>query len=130
MDHAPLSDEEEKIGEAVVNAAYLVHKTLGPGLLEYVYEVCFCHELSKQGLTAHRQVPVPVIYDGIRFDEALRLDVLVEDLVICELKSVEDMRDVFTAQLLTHLRLAGKRLGYLINFNVPVIKSGIKRFIL
>ena len=130
MDHAPLSDEEERIGEAIVNAAYLVHKTLGPGLLEHVYEVCFCHELRKQGLTARRQVPVPVIYDGIRFDEALHLDVWVEDLVICELKSVEDMRDVFTAQLLTQLRLTGKRLGYLINFNVPVIKKGIKRFIL
>jgi len=130
MDYTPLSDEEEKIGEAIVDSAYSVHKTLGPGLLEYVYEVCFCHELNKRGLSSRRQVPIPVIYDGIRFEEALRLDVLVEDLVICELKAVEEMKAVFTAQLLTQLRLTGKRLGFLINFNVPVIRDGIKRLIL
>ena len=130
MDYTPLSEKEEKIGEAIVDAAYLVHKTLGPGLLEHVYEVCFCHELTKRGLSSRRQVSVPVIYDGIRFEEALRLDVLVEDLVICELKAVEEMKAVFTAQLLTQLRLTGKRLGFLINFNVPVIRDGIKRLIL
>jgi GxxExxY protein len=70
MDYTPLSDKEEKIGEAIVDAAYLVHKTLGSGLLEYVYEVCFCHELAKRGLSSRRQVPIPVIYDGIRFEEA------------------------------------------------------------
>jgi len=81
-------------------------------------------------LSNQRQVSIPIIYDGIRFDEALRLDVLVEDLVICELKAVEEMKAVFTAQLLTQLRLADKRLGFLINFNVPVIKDGINRLIL
>jgi len=130
MDYTPLSDKEEKIGEAIVDAAYSVHKTLGPGLLEYVYEVCFCHELTKRGLSSRRQVPIPVIYDGITFEEALRLDVLVENLVICELKAVEEMKAVFTAQLLTQLRLTGKRLGFLINFNVSVIRDGIKRLIL
>ena len=81
-------------------------------------------------MSNQRQVSIPIIYDGIRFDEALRLDVLVEDLVICELKAVEEMKAVFTAQLLTQLRLADKRLGFLINFNVPVIKDGINRLIL
>lgn len=101
-----------------------------PGLLESVYEVCFCHELSKRGLSYRRQVVVPIVYDGITFDEGLRLDVLVEELVICELKAVGTMHPVFLAQLLTQLKLTGKRLGFLINFNVPLIKQGIKRVIL
>ena len=130
MNYAALSDKEEEIGKAIVDSAYWVHKTLGPGLLEYVYEICFCHELTKRGLSSQRQVSIPIIYDGIRFYEALRLDVLVEDLVICELKAVEEMKAVFTAQLLTRLRLADKRLVFLINFNVPVIKDGINRLIL
>ena len=130
MGYKPLSDSEEEIGKAVVDAAYSVHKALGPGLLEHIYEICFCHELTKRGLSNRRQVPIPIIYDGIRFDEALRLDVLIEDLVICELKAVEEMKAVFTDQLLTQLKLTGKRLGFLINFNVPIIKRGIKRLIL
>ena len=91
---------------------------------------CSCHELTKRGFSNRRQVPIPIIYDGIRFDEALRLDVLVNDLVICELKAVEDMKTVFDAQLLTQLKLTGRRLGFLINFNVPVIKAGIRRLVL
>ena len=130
MDHAPLSDKEERIGKAVVEAAYLVHKALGPSLLGHVYEVCFCHELTKGELSVRRQVPVPIVYDGIKFDKAFCLDVLVEDLVICELKSVEQIKNIHTAQLLTQLKLTGKRLGYLINFNVPTIKRGLKRLIL
>jgi len=130
MNYETLSDKEEEIGKAIVDSAYSVHKTLGPGLLEYVYEICFCHELTKRGLSSQRQVSIPIIYDRIKFEEALRLDVLVEDLVICELKAVEEMKAVFTAQLLTQLRLADKRLGFLINFNVPVIKDGINRLIL
>jgi len=127
---APLSEKEERIAKAIVDSAYAVHSVLGPGLLEHVYEVCFCHELSKRGLNYQRQVVVPIVYDGIKFDEGLRLDVLVEDLVICELKAVEEMHPVFLAQLLTYLKLTGKRLGFLINFNVPVIKHGIKRVVL
>ena len=130
MNYAPISDEEERIAKAIVGAAYTVHSTLGPGLLENVYEVCFCHELTKQGLSFRRQIVVPIIYDGIRFDEGLRLDVLIEELVICELKAVETMHPVFLAQLLTQLKLTGKRLGFLINFNVPLIKHGIKRVVL
>jgi GxxExxY protein len=126
----PISDEEERIAKTIVASAYAVHSTLGPGLLENVYEVCFCHELSKRGLSYRRQVVVPIVYDGITFDEGLRLDVLVEDLVICELKAVETMKPVFLAQLLTQLKLTEKRLGFLINFNVPLIKHGIKRVVL
>jgi GxxExxY protein len=130
MNYVPISDEEERIAKAVVGAAYAVHSTLGPGLLENVYEVCFCHELSKRGLSYRRQVVVPIVYDGITFDEGLRLDVLVEDLLICELKAVERMNPVYLAQILTQLKLTGKRLGFLINFNVPLIKRGIKRVVL
>lgn len=127
---APLSIEEEKIGKAIVNTAYYVHKTLGPGLLEKVYEVCFCHVLSKKGLNVHRQIDIPISFEGMIFEEGLRLDVLVNDLVICELKAVESVNPVWEAQLLGHLKLTNKRLGYLINFNVPLIKKGIKRMIL
>ena len=126
----PLSAEEEMTGKRIVNAAYVVHKTLGPGLLEKVYEVCFCHELFKKGIEFKRQISIPIVYDGIVFDEGLRLDVLVEDLVICELKAQDQLNSVWEAQVLSHLKLTNKRLGYLINFNVPLIKDGIKRFIL
>ena len=94
-----------------------------------MYEICFCHELSKRGLAYSRQVTVPVVYDGIVFEEALRLDVLVEHLVVCELKAVEVMQPLFTAQVISQLKLSGKRLGYLINFEVPLIKDGIKRIV-
>lgn len=126
----PLSDKEEQIGRLVVDAAYTLHHTLGPGLKENIYEACFCHELGKRNLSYKRQVSVPIIYDGIRFDEGLRLDVLIDDLVICELKAVEVMYPVFHAQILTQLKLTGKRLGFLINFNVPVIKEGLYRIVL
>ena len=125
-----LSKREESIAEKIVNAAFAVHKALGPGLLERVYEVCFCHELSKCELKYQRQVDLPITYDGIIFDEGLRLDVLVEELIICELKAVDEMNPVWKAQILSHLRLTGKRLGFLINFNVPLIKNGINRILL
>ena len=130
MNYKTLSKKEESIAKKIVDAAYTVHKILGPGLLEKVYEVCFCHELSKQRLKYQRQVDIPVVYDGIIFDEGLRLDVLVEDLIICELKAVENMNPVWEAQILSHLKLTGKRLGFLINFNVSLVKNGIKRIIL
>jgi GxxExxY protein len=130
MKHAPLSDKEERIATAIVDAAYAVHSNLGPGLLENIYEVCFVHELTKRLMSADRQIAVPIVYDSVTFDEGLRLDVLVEDLVICELKAVETMNPVFMAQLLTQLKLTGKRLGFLLNFNVPRIKDGIQRVIL
>ncbi|HAH24031.1 MAG TPA: GxxExxY protein [Prolixibacteraceae bacterium] len=125
----PISAKEEAVGKAVVHAAYIVHKELGPGLLEKVYEICFCHVLTKNGYHVKRQLDIPIDFDDIIFDEGLRLDVLVNDLVICELKAIETVNQVWYAQVLSHLKLTDKHLGYLINFNVPLIKDGIKRFI-
>jgi GxxExxY protein len=125
-----ISAEEERIGKEVVNTAYLIHKELGPGLLEKVYEVCFCHVLESTGFKVQRQLDIPIVFDGIQFDEGLRLDVLINDLVICELKALENVNPVWEAQLLSHLKLTNKRLGYLINFNVPLIKNGIKRMVI
>ncbi len=130
VNYRPLSAQEEEIGRKIVDAAYVVHKHLGPGLLEKVYEVCFCHELKKRRLSFQRQQDIKIVYDEIIFDEGLRLDVFVEGLVICELKAVDEVNPVWTAQLLSHLKLTNRRLGYLINFNVPLIKHGIKRIIL
>jgi len=124
-----LSDEEEYIGKLIVNAAFKVHKELGPGLLEKIYEIALAHELKKSGLEVKRQLDIPIVYDGITFSDGLRLDLLVENLVICEIKAVEQVNPVWTAQVLSHLKLTDKRLGYLINFNVPLIKQGIKRII-
>jgi GxxExxY protein len=129
-DFRKLSNREEELAAIIVNAAYNVHKEPGPGLLERVYEVCFCHELKKLGINYLRQVDIPIVYDNLIFEEGLRLDVLVEDLIICELKAVDAVNPVWEAQVLSHLRLTGKRLGFLINFNVPFIKQGIRRFIL
>jgi GxxExxY protein len=129
-DYQPISDIEEKIAKQIVDAAYSVHKSLGPGLLEKVYEACFCYELEKRGLNYKRQVDIPIVYDSLVFNEGLRLDVFVEDLIICELKALETVNPVWEAQILSHLKLTGKRLGFLINFNVPRIKEGIRRFVL
>jgi GxxExxY protein len=124
MGYTPLTDNEEQVARLIVDAAYSVHTGLGPGLLERVYEVCFCHELSKRGVQFKQQVDIPISYDGIDFPDALRIDVYVE------LKAVDEMNPVWTAQVLSYLKLSGRRLGFLINFNVPLIKDGIKRIIL
>lgn len=124
-----LTKDIELVGAAIVNAAFEVHKQLGPGLLEKVYEVCFCHVLNKNGHITQRQVDIPIVFDGIRFNEGLRLDVLVDDLIICELKAVDLVNPVWEAQIISHLKLTNRRLGYLINFNVPLIKQGIRRFV-
>ena len=125
----PINDELEIIGNKIVDAAYNVHKNLGPGLLERVYEVAFCYELQKRGVKYQRQVSIPIIYDGIVFDEGLRLDVLVENQIVCELKAVDKVNPVWEAQIISHLKLTDNRLGYLINFNVNLIKNGIRRFV-
>ncbi|MBT1699648.1 GxxExxY protein [Fulvivirgaceae bacterium PWU4] len=130
MNFERLSQEQEAIGQDVVNAAFKVHNELGPGLLEKVYEVCITHELRKSGHMVARQIDIPIQYDGIVFDEGLRLDILVDNLVIIEVKAVDIVNPVWQAQVLSHLKLTGLRLGYLINFNVPKIKEGIKRLIL
>ena len=126
----PIEESVEIVAKKVVDAAFTVHKNLGPGLLEKVYEICFCYELEKRGLKYRRQVDIPVFYDNLTFEEGLRLDVLVEDSIICELKAVENVNPVWDAQVLSHLKLSGKRLGFLINFDVVRIKDGIKRFVL
>jgi GxxExxY protein len=111
--YVKLSDKEEALGKAVVNAAYKVHTELGPGLLEKVYESCMAHVLTQDGLFIQRQVDIPIVFDGLIFNEGLRLDLLVEELVICELKAVDIINPVWEAQVLSHLKLTGKRLGYL-----------------
>ncbi|MBS3772525.1 MAG: GxxExxY protein [Bacteroidales bacterium] len=127
--YEPLSEELETIGKKIVEAAYTVHRELGPGLLEKVYEICFCHELDKRNVNYKRQVDIPIMYDNLIFDEGLRLDVFVENQVICELKAVDIVNPIWEAQILSHLKLTNKRLGYLINFNVANIGQGIRRFV-
>ncbi|KAF0198987.1 MAG: hypothetical protein FD166_978 [Bacteroidetes bacterium] len=99
-------------------------------MLEKVYEVCFCYELEKRGLKSQRQIDIPIVYDNLIFEDGLRLDFLVEDKIICEIKAVETVNSVWTAQIISHLKLTNKRLGYLINFNVENISFGIKRIAL
>lgn len=125
----PIAPEVEKVGKAVLDAAFKVHTTLGPGLLESVYETTMAYEVRKSGLTVDTQVALPIIYDGQKLASALRLDMLVERCVIVELKSVETMNPVYEAQIMTYLRLSAIRLGFLINFNVKHLKDGIKRFV-
>jgi GxxExxY protein len=123
-----LTEQEQYLSTAIVESAYQVHKKLGPGLLEKVYEVCFCHELSKKNIIHKRQVNFPICYDEHYFDEGLRVDVIIDDLVICELKAIELVNPVWEAQVLSHLKLTGKHVGFLINFNVSLIKKGIRRY--
>lgn len=127
--YTQLSENEENIGKTIVHSAFKVHKSLGPGLLEKVYEVCLAHEIMKAGMDVKKQVNIPIKYDGYVFEEGLRLDLLIEDKVIIELKAVDQVNPVWEAQVLSHLKLTGLHLGYLINFNVPLIKLGIKRYI-
>ena len=120
---------ENEIAREVVDAAFHIHKTLGPGLLETVYEVVLARELERRGLSVVRQQPVPIVFGDLKFDEGFRADLIVEDKVIVELKSVEQIAPVHKKQLLTYLRLADKRLGLLINFGAAVIKDGISRVV-
>lgn len=125
-----ISPETERAARETVDAALKVHRVLGPGLLESVYEICLAHELKQRGLIVSTQVALPVVYEDIRLDAGLRLDMLVEHLLIVELKAVERMHPVYEAQLLSYLKLTGHRLGLLINFHVPLLKDGIRRIIL
>ena len=126
----PIPPEVEKVGKAVLDAAFKVHTTLGPGLLESVYETTLAYEIRKGGLSVETQVTMPIVYDNTRLESGLRLDMLIEKCVIVELKSVEKMNPVYEAQLMTYLRLSNVRLGFLINFNVPRLKEGIKRMVI
>ena len=118
---------ENPISKEIVDAAFKIHMSLGPGLLESIYEVILSHELKKRGLNVERQVPVPIMYDGITFEEGYRLDLMVEQKVVVEIKSVEQITNVHKKQLLTYLKLGDKKLGILINFNEELIKNGITR---
>ena len=121
--------EEDEIGRAVLGCALTVHRALGPGLLESVYETCLAHELTKSGLAFDRQLPLPVTYDGLVIDAGYRLDLLVLKRVVLEVKSVDKLVDVHRAQLLSYLKLGGFRLGYLLNFTVALLKQGIARMV-
>ena len=120
---------ENEIGKIIVDAAVAVHRELGPGLLESVYEVILAYELKKRGLSVNRQVSIPIEYHGIKFDEGFRSDILVENKVIIELKSVESVNKAYKKQVLTYLRLTGHKLGYLLNFGEALMKDGISRII-
>jgi GxxExxY protein len=119
----------ELLASQVVDAAVKVHKTLGPGLLESVYEICLCRELTLRGIAFQRQVALPISYEGIRLEAGLRIDLLVDSCLVVELKTVEVLLPLHEAQLLTYLKLSNNRLGLLLNFNVPVMKHGIKRMV-
>ncbi len=127
---AELPRRTEALATELVDAAYSVHSELGPGLLESIYERCLCHELSLRGITVEQQVVLPIAYKDMVIDGALRLDLIVDRQIIVELKAVEKIISVHRAQILTYMKLAGYRLGFLINFNVPMIKQGIERLIL
>jgi GxxExxY protein len=120
----------EWLGKEIVDISFQIHKTLGPGLLEKVYEKCFTYELTKRNILFVKQKEVPIFYDDVEFEDGLRLDILVDDLIIVELKAQENYHPVWEARLLSHLKLTNKNLGYIINFTVPLIKDGIKRMIL
>jgi GxxExxY protein len=121
---------EEQLTEQIIGAAIEVHRELGPGLLESAYEQCFCHELHLRDLAFQCQLDLPVMYKGLKLDCGYRLDVVVNDSIVIELKSVEQILPIHQAQLLTYLRLSGKKVGLLINFNVAVLKNGIIRRVL
>lgn len=126
----PLPASTECVGRAVLDAAFAVHKTLGPGLLESVYETCLTEELQRAGLRIERQVGVPITYGEARMDVGFRLDLLVERAVVVEIKSIDALASIHTAQVLTYLRFSKVRLGYLINFNTVMLKNGLRRLVL
>jgi len=125
----PIPADVERIGKIVLNAAYKVHTTLGPGLLESVYQASMKHVIEKSGAVARVGVKLPIIFEGTKLDSGLELDLLVEKCVIVELKSVERMNLLYEKQVITYLRLSHLRLGFLINFNVPYLKDGIRRLV-
>jgi GxxExxY protein len=122
--------ETDRIAKEIVDCAYQVHSGLGPGLLENAYEISLAYEISKRGFKVQRQVDIPMVYKEIRLDSGFRLDLWVENKVIVEVKAVEQLLSVHRAQVITYLKLSGNKLGFLINFNVPILKKGIERIIL
>lgn len=121
--------DENGVGERILGCALAVHRVLGPGLLESAYEACLAYEFTKTGLAFRRQVPMPIRYDGVELEVGYRLDLLVEERVVIEVKAVDRLNDVHRAQLISYMKLGGYRLGYLLNFNVKVLKDGISRMV-
>jgi GxxExxY protein len=131
MNHrATENTERDPISAEVIGAAIEVHRILGPGLLESAYEECLCHELSLRKIVFERQVALPVVYKGIRLDCGYRLDIVLLGKLVIEIKAVEHLLPIHDAQLLTYLKLSGIRVGLLLNFNVPLLRDGIRRFVL
>lgn len=129
MRYEAISARLDAIAKIIVDCIYQVHKELGPGLLESVYERCLLFELASRGLHVERQVILPIEYRGNRLDDGLRLDLLVEQEVIIEIKAVDKLAPIHTSQVLTYLKLSGKRLCFLVNFNIELIKDGIQRIV-
>lgn len=128
--HKPLTERERWLTSQIMDIAITIHKFLGPGLLETVYEKCFCYELAKRDISYVVQKNVELVYDKLIISDGLRIDILIDNLIIVELKAQEIYHPVWDAQLLSYLRLTKKRLGYVLNFHVPLMKDGIKRMIL
>ena len=126
----PLTEREKWLTGEIVGIAIAIHKAIGPGLLQSVYEKCFCYELGKRNISFARNAFIKITYGTMIIDEGLRVDILVDNLIIVEFKAQENYQSVWAAQLLSYLRLTGKRLGYILNFHVPLMKDGIKRMIL
>ncbi len=128
--HAPIPARAEAAARACIDSALQVHKLLGPGLLESAYEHCLAHEISRRGLPVQRQLGLPIVYEGEKLDAGYRLDLVVDGAVIVEIKSIDALAPIHDAQVLTYLKLSGLRIGLLMNFNVTLLKQGLKRFVL
>lgn len=128
--YTPLPRATEETAKIVVDSAMAVHRALGPGLLESAYEVCLAHELERRGRAVIRQMALPIVYETVKLEAGYRIDLLIDNAVMVEIKSIEALAPIHEAQLLTYLRLSGRRLGLLINFNVVLLKQGLKRMIL
>ena len=126
----PIPEKTEQIARSVIGATVAVHRALGPGLLESAYEICLAHELERRGHSVLKQMALPVVYEAVKLEAGYRVDLMVDGALIVEVKSVDALAPVHEAQLLTYLRLSGRRLGFLINFNVVLLKQGVKRMIL
>ena len=123
-----LNEVEDFLCREIKDCAYRVHRELGSGLLEKIYEVCFCQEGEKKEIPFQRQVKLPVMYDWLIFEEGLRIDVLVDNRIICELKAMDNVNPIWQAQILSHLKLARLNVGFIINFNRGIVKDGIRRY--
>jgi GxxExxY protein len=129
-DHQGVTKEIEAFGRQVLDAGLKVHRALGPGLLESAYEHCLAHELQARGIPIRRQLPMPIVFEGLQIDAGYRLDLVVADAIVVEVKAVEALSRLHEAQLLTYLKLSSHRLGFLMNFNVPLFKDGLRRLVL